>query len=266
MNQIREVNIVTGNVLNKTLTIRKGTDATAEELYQTLSSCLENPPKGIDTGTGNSIEVNNNEDNSNGIGTVGEDRSELKVTLKLFLYDVQPEDINQAIARGLEQSSVDFLDTLVLSFPGQDRQSRLTLDIIQKTWMVLEDNVAKNRVKMIGICDLDSQLFLQLYNWAKVKPSIVQINLSSCCVVPPELSSFCKENGVQLLTHSDPMEILGQDKLEELMKPLEVHLKGESTDRQRFKWEAKWIIRYQIHLKSRGVLASKGYVASFLFI
>lgn len=93
----------------------------------------------------------------------------------------------------------------MLSFPGQSETSRLTLETIQKTWLVLEENVKKNRVKMIGICDLEPQLFIQLHNWAKVKPSIVQINLSSCCVVPPELSSFCKANEVQLLTHSDPM-------------------------------------------------------------
>jgi len=58
---------------------------------------------------------------------------------------------------------------------------------------------------MIGICDVDTQLFIQLYTWARVKPSIVQINLASCCVVPPELAEFCKENSIQLLTHSDPI-------------------------------------------------------------
>jgi len=247
--------------------------------------------------------VNNNEDNNSSGNGFGEDRTGLKVSLKLFLYNAEREEINRAIDRGLEESSVDYLDTLVLSFPGQDRHSRLTLETIQETWLVLEANVLKNRVKMIGICDLDPQLFIQLYNWATVKPSIVQINLSSCCVVPPELSSFCKENGVQLLTHSDPMgklvilhhrhlvwatrltpnerkeiqllltlsiflpDILGDDKVGELMKPLESQLKGEDTGHEKqFKWELKWILRYQIHLKTRGVLASKGYAASVALV
>ena len=40
-----------------------------------------------------------------------------------------------------------------------------------------------------------------------------QVNLKSCCVVPEELSLFVKENGVTLLTHSDPSEILPEDGL-----------------------------------------------------
>ena len=40
-----------------------------------------------------------------------------------------------------------------------------------------------------------------------------QVNLKSCCVVPEELSSFVKEKGVTLLTHSDPSELLPGDSL-----------------------------------------------------
>ena len=76
---------------------------------------------------------------------------------------------------------------------------------MKETWTVLEESVKNNSVKMIGLCDVDTQLFIQLYSWANIKPSIVQINLASCCVVPPELAEFCKENGIQLLTHSDPI-------------------------------------------------------------
>lgn len=38
----------------------------------------------------------------------------------------------------------------------------------------------------------------------QVKPNIVQINLTACCVVPPALQEFTKQNDIQLLTHSDP--------------------------------------------------------------
>lgn len=37
----------------------------------------------------------------------------------------------------------------------------------------------------------------------QVKPSTLQVNLSSCCVVPQELSSFAQQNDVQVLTHND---------------------------------------------------------------
>ncbi|CAG9124966.1 unnamed protein product [Plutella xylostella] len=45
---------------------------------------------------------------------------------------------------------------------------------------------------------------MKLHGWARVRPAIAQINLAVCCVVPPALHAFCKENDVQLLTHIDP--------------------------------------------------------------
>ena len=106
---------------------------------------------------------------------------------------------------GLKNVSSDHLDTLVVSFAGQSDTATLSLETVQKAWSVLEDAVRSNQVKMIGLCDVDTQLFMQVYEWANVKPSIVQINLASCCVVPPELASFSKEHNIQLLTHSDPI-------------------------------------------------------------
>lgn len=38
----------------------------------------------------------------------------------------------------------------------------------------------------------------------QVKPSINQVNLTTCCVIPPELTEFAKEHDIQLLTHCDP--------------------------------------------------------------
>jgi len=100
------------------------------------------------------------------------------------------------------------------------------------------------------------------------KPNIVQINLATCCVVPPALETFTKENDIQLLTHSDPCgkhlflkfirltfilvsfiwffaEILPQERLEDIF--------GITA-------RLYWIIRYQIHVKCRGILSSKGYL------
>jgi len=263
MSHIREVTIVSGNILNKTVNLQKGTsNASAEELYETLKSCLESR-KDLGTGTrnGNAIEVRNGEDVP--VSGGGEERSDVKVSLKLFLYSTDPKHINEAISRGLSQCSVDYLDTLVFSLPPSSEDP--TFDTIQNLWKVLEENVDK-RVKMIGICDLETKLFMKLHKWATIKPSIVQINLSSCCVVPPELSEFCKENEVQLLTHSDPMDILESEKLQELIKPMEAQLRKEDENVNELKVEAKWIIRYQIHLKTRGVLASKGYAASLVLL
>lgn len=72
-------------------------------------------------------------------------------------------------------------------------------------WCTLEEMVLSGKVLQIGVADLEESTFRTLYEWAKIKPSIIQINLATCCVVPPTLQAFCKENEVQLLTHSDPV-------------------------------------------------------------
>lgn len=60
------------------------------------------------------------------------------------------------------------------------------------------------RVQQLGVADVGGGCLRKLHAWARVKPTIAQINLASCCVVPPSLHAFCKANDVQLLTHADP--------------------------------------------------------------
>jgi hypothetical protein len=174
-------------------------------------------------------EKNNNTENV--------DRQELKVSLKLFLYSMKDDDLTTAVNKGtsttyfakhflnfsyicgnlymsdsllkyvagLALARVDYLDTVVVTFSGRSEGSPLSLEEVQRTWATLEEMVNKGKVKVIGLSDVDTQLFIQLHAWAAVKPGIIQINLASCCVVPPELSEFCKQQGIQLLTHSDPI-------------------------------------------------------------
>lgn len=89
-------------------------------------------------------------------------------------------------------------------------------------------------------------------------------------MVPPGLQEFTKQNEVQLLTHSDPcreyihvicstvqtftdntslefwiLEILPKDALSDVF--------GSDVN-------LHWVTRYQVHVKCRGVLSSKGYL------
>lgn len=42
------------------------------------------------------------------------------------------------------------------------------------------------------------------FGGVQVKPIINQVNLASCCVMPPDMIEFAKLNDIQLLTHNDP--------------------------------------------------------------
>lgn len=119
---------------------------------------------------------------------------------------------------------------------------------IKILWEVLEDYVKNDRIYQLGVADVGDECLRKLHAWARVKPTIAQINLASCCVVPPSLNQFAKNNDVQLLTHADPPDVLSQAAVKTLSGA------GLSCS------DLDWCARYQVHIKCRGVLTVKGYV------
>lgn len=81
---------------------------------------------------------------------------------------------------------------------------KTALNDLKKLWNVLENYSEQKKIAQLGIADLDTDSLIDLYTTSTVKPTITQINLSACCVVPPSLQEFCNKNDIQLLTHSDP--------------------------------------------------------------
>ncbi|KAJ8710091.1 hypothetical protein PYW07_009457 [Mythimna separata] len=128
------------------------------------------------------------------------------------------------------------------------RKCEAILPGIKTLWAVLEDFVKEGRVQQLGVADVGGGCLRKLHAWARVRPSIAQINLASCCVVPPSLHAFCRANDVQLLTHADPPDLLSIAAVKTLS---DAGVGCNNLD---------WCARYQVHIKCRGVLALKGYV------
>lgn len=78
------------------------------------------------------------------------------------------------------------------------------LNDLKQLWEILETYANDGKITQLGVADLDTDTLTQLYKTCEIKPTIAQINLSACCVVPPSLQSFCATHEIQLLTHSDP--------------------------------------------------------------
>ncbi|XP_026750497.2 glutamate--cysteine ligase regulatory subunit [Galleria mellonella] len=128
------------------------------------------------------------------------------------------------------------------------RKCEAILPGIKVLWAVLEDYVKQGRVHQLGVADVGGGCLRRLHAWAHVRPAIAQINLASCCVVPPALHEFCRANDVQLLTHGDPPDLLSLAAVKTLS---DAGVGCNNLD---------WCARYQVHIKCRGVLALKGYV------
>ncbi|XP_046682533.1 glutamate--cysteine ligase regulatory subunit isoform X2 [Homalodisca vitripennis] len=241
---INKICVHTGNILNLNEVKKNAGQNSSEELVESLKIALKgwSPPA---ENNGTCLEVRSNDET---IKVSGVERSELRTSAKVFITSDKKEALQEAIDKLFASLEADNIDSVVMAYTGTSHEANNRLSEIQHLWEVLEANVQSGKLSRIGISDVDTDLFITLYNSAKTKPSIVQINLASCCVVPPALQEFCKQNDIQLLTHNDPLELLPNQALQTILQ--------QESQLSR----VDWAVRFQIHVKCRGVLATKGYI------
>ncbi|XP_011164372.1 glutamate--cysteine ligase regulatory subunit [Solenopsis invicta] len=226
----------TGNVLSLSEARQKASQNSTDELIETLKIVLNDAQcKGDDATV-----ISGKRDTS----LQDEDRKDLKITVKIFISSPDVSSLKEALDQAFEALCTNTIESLVIAYKSAESPEDMLLSL-KKIWSVVEEYVKIDKLCSVGLSDINTNTFIELFQWADIKPNIVQINLATCCVVPPALQEFTKENDIQLLTHSDPSQILPQEVLENIF--------GTSVYLQ-------WLIRYQIHLKCRGILSSKGYL------
>ncbi|XP_072724892.1 glutamate--cysteine ligase regulatory subunit [Ciconia boyciana] len=182
-----------------------------------------------------------------------EERDELKVSAKLFIVGSNSSSIRDAVDLACSALGVAQLDSVIIAPPPVEDGTILSLEYLQPYWQELETLVQNKKIVAIGTSDLDKTLLEQLYLWAQVKPSSNQVNLASCCVMPPDLTAFAKQFDIQLLTHNDPKELLCEASFQEVLQESIQNTKAHE-------WIPLWLLRYSVIVKSRGIIKSKGYI------
>ncbi|XP_036324603.1 glutamate--cysteine ligase regulatory subunit-like [Rhagoletis pomonella] len=174
------------------------------------------------------------------------DRSEISIGAKLFLNKNSSVYIEQAISTLLQVLKVEHVDNLVLAYHAKNesvqKNSNEKVYQLRQLWASLEKFAQQKQITQLGVADLDIEELGQLNASAIVHPTIAQINLESCCVVPPALKDYCTKHDIQLLTHSDPEVLLPDD---QFIVP---------------DYQVDWALRYQVHVRCRGVITAKGYI------
>nr|XP_009939477.1 PREDICTED: glutamate--cysteine ligase regulatory subunit [Opisthocomus hoazin] len=182
-----------------------------------------------------------------------EERDELKVSAKLFIVGSNSSSIRDAVDMACSALGVAQLDSVIIAPPPIEDGTSLSVEYLQPYWQELENLVENKKIVAIGTSDLDKTLLEQLYLWAQVKPSSNQVNLASCCVMPPDLTAFAKQFDIQLLTHNDPKELLCEASFQEVLQESIQNTKAHE-------WIPLWLLRYSVIVKSRGIIKSKGYI------
>ncbi len=219
---------------------------------------------------------------------VVEERSEYDITVKLFfLPDISAtkrcEHAQEALGLVLQELHVPSIDLLIISFPGvsfdaddedDPEESKACqngpaedIESMIETWRALEQLHSEGLALQIGVSEFGSERLQKFLPGTKTRPSVDQINVRDCCVVPQSLIWYAKQQNIKLLTHNDCTNILPRGTVRELLgsggKGAGV-LAGpeESSEGLKGEVEPQWVVKYTAVVRDRGVIENKGYFAA----
>ncbi|EAW09955.1 putative gamma-cysteine synthetase regulatory subunit [Aspergillus clavatus NRRL 1] len=218
---------------------------------------------------------------------LAEERSQYDITVKLFYLPGTPVSrrcahTREAIDLVLKELQVDSIDLLIVSFPGilfdaeDDSDEEVSsdngseepddFDSFIQSWRALEELHGQGMIAQLGVAEFGSERLARLLPHTKVKPSVDQINLKDCCVVPKSLILYAKQEKIQLLTHNDCNDVLPVGTTRELLGPGEkgagiLASSPDADDGIKGDIEPQWVVKYTAVVKDRGVVENKGYFA-----
>jgi glutamate--cysteine ligase regulatory subunit len=216
---------------------------------------------------------------------LAEERCQYDITVKLFYLPGIPasrrcEHTDEAIALVLKQLGVESIDLLIVSFPGisfdadddgeeeiLDGDTEPELENMVQAWRTLESLHDKGVIAQLGLAEFGSERLTKFLPHTKVRPSVDQINVRDCCVVPKSLILYAKEQNIELLTHNDCTDILPTGMTRDLLSHGEkgAGILAASSDADdgglKGEIEPQWVVKYTAVVKDRGVIENKGYFA-----
>src|ERR1700709_340584 len=146
-----------------------------------------------------------------GVAAGGIAREDIFVTTKLWNTNHRPERVEPAFAASLDRLKLSYLDLYLIHTPfafqpGDEQDPRDQIgnvlydrDVtLLDTWRAMEGLVDHGRCRAIGLSDIGLNELLPLYESARIKPAVVQVEAHPY-LPETELLEFCKEKGIVLL-------------------------------------------------------------------
>lgn len=138
-------------------------------------------------------------------------RGAIFMTTKLWNTHHRPELVQPAFEASLNRLQLDYLDLYLIHTPyafkpGDDQDPRdengnVIYDkevSLLDTWRAMERLVDSGKCRAIGLSDIGLNDLKPLYEAARIKPAVVQVE-SHPYLPETELLAFCKEKGIVLL-------------------------------------------------------------------
>ncbi|CAO3566500.1 unnamed protein product [Mortierella alpina] len=209
------------------------------------------------------------------------ERSSYEITVKMFYLSSPASASAAGTPLSVEQLSVAIanlesalgiseikLDHFILSLPNQtfDENDLDASEIVAfqhqvetsllPLWRKLSELRAQGRIGRLGVAEFSKQQLEVLKQAVQREqlalPEVDQVNLQDCCVLPKDLISYAKEEGIELLTHGDSTDILPQETFQSLLEPYlpaAVRL-----------LKPNFVLKYSAFITCRGLITKKGYI------
>ncbi|MFM0613796.1 aldo/keto reductase [Paraburkholderia nemoris] len=146
-----------------------------------------------------------------GLAAGGIAREDIFVTTKLWNSNHRPERVEPAFEASLERLGLDYLDLYLIHTPfafqagdeqdPRDENGNVIYDqgvTLQDTWRAIEDLVDHGRCRAIGLSDIGLNELQPLYESARIKPAVVQVEAHPY-LPETELLEFCKAKEIVFL-------------------------------------------------------------------
>jgi len=146
-----------------------------------------------------------------GLAAEGMAREDIFVTTKLWNTNHRPERVGPAFEASLQRLGLEYLDLYLIHTPfafqpGDDQDPRdengnVVYDrgvTLQDTWRAMESLVDRGRCRAIGLSDIGLNELLPIYESARIKPAVVQVEAHPY-LPEAELLEFCNAKGIVFL-------------------------------------------------------------------
>jgi D-xylose reductase len=148
-------------------------------------------------------------------------REDIWVTSKLWNTYHRKEHVRAACLRTLKDLGLEYLDLYLIHFPialkfvpfeqryppgwnfRDDKAGMEEDDVpLAETWSAMEDLVKEGLVRNIGMCNVGTSVLRDLLTWAKVKPTVLQVEMHPY-LTQEKLLRFCRQKGIAVTAFSN---------------------------------------------------------------
>ncbi|HDD2536080.1 TPA: aldo/keto reductase [Staphylococcus aureus] len=122
-----------------------------------------------------------------GIEASGIDRSELFITTKVWIENVNYEDTIKSIERSLQRLNLDYLDLVLIHQPYND---------VYGSWRALEELKENGKIKAIGVSNFGVDRIVDLGIRNQIQPQVNQIEINPFHQQEEQVAALQQENVV----------------------------------------------------------------------